>query len=313
MKILVTGGTGLVGNALISKLVESADDVLYVRSKDCDLREAIHVDNVFKKFQPDVVVHLANVVGGLYANMDNNYTFLVDNLKINTNILENCKKYSVKRLINILSTCVFPDKGIVTPLTSDQMLNGEPHFSNTGYAHSKRFMYIASRLLSQTSDTRVVNLTPTNLYGKNDNYNLIDSHVIPAIIHKTYLAHKKNNILFIKGSGKALRQFLYAEDFANVIYQYIYKDLSDDCTTMIVSPPSASEVSIRDLVKVIVTEIGFEGRVIYDPEYSDGQMSKTTDSNELLHHLPHFHFTDLQQGLKETIKHFVENYENVRK
>jgi GDP-L-fucose synthase len=264
--------------------------------------------------------------------MDSNYNMLIDNLKINTNILENCKTYNVKRLINILSTCIFPEENasnnLIYPLTSDQILNGKPHHSNSGYAHAKRMLYVGSKLLSTTSDIKVVNLIPTNLYGKNDNYNIHNSHVIPGLIHKTFIAKENfdKNLcrstdsigntsckLIIKGSGNAKRQFLYVDDFARVILHFVNCTLAQQCSALIVSPPKEQEITIRSLVNSITKQFDFKGKIIYDTDYPDGQHLKTTDSNELLNFIPDFKFTDLSKGLEENITFFNENYETVRK
>lgn len=310
MKILVTGGSGLVGNA-IKKLVKNEDEYLFLSSKSCDLRIKNQVESIFKDFLPDVVIHLANKVAGLYGNMNNNYLFLVENIEMNINVLEMCRKYKVKKLINILSTCVFPDKGVNYPLTSDQICNGEPHSSNYGYSYSKRILYNGGKLLSLSNDIKVVNLIPVNLYGENDNYNLEMSHVIPGLIHKCYLSQKENKDLVIKGSGKALRQFLYAEDFANIIMHFVKTNFNEKYIESIVSPSVEFEISIKTLVNKIVEIFQFKGNVIYDTSYSDGQYSKTADSSELQKYI-HYNFTNLDEGLTKTIQYFIENYEKLR-
>lgn len=316
-KILVTGGTGLVGEAIYNQRINfntiGKIEWLFLTSSDCDLRLIDNVEYLFKSFTPDIVIHLAAKVMGLYGNLDNNYSMLVDNVKINTNILDACKKYKIKRLINVLSTCVFPDKNVNYPLTSNQMLNGEPSETNYGYSYSKRLLSIGSKLLTQESDITVINLIPTNLFGLNDNYNLINSHVIPGIIYKCYKAEKNNSNLFIKGTGQSKRQFMYANDFANIILQFIYLPLTSNLHSLIVSPPIESEMRISDLVNCIVSEFDFKKLVVYDKISSDGQISKTCSDIELLKYLPNFEFTPFSLALQKTIKHFKKNYKNIRK
>lgn len=343
-KILVTGGSGLVGKS-IKNLIENDGKVpltktsldgkvpltqtsldgkvswLFLSSKDANLMNSSEVENLFESFRPTIVIHLASKVAGLYGNMDNNYSMLIDNIKIHTNVLEACKKFKISKLINILSTCVFPDKGVVYPLTSDQIMNGAPHFSNEGYAYSKRFLLTGSELLSKSGNIKVVNLTPTNLYGENDNYNLIKSHVIPGLIHKCYLGtfndagvrrqgKTNDNIFFIKGSGRARRQFLYTADFAKIILHFVKSDLIEDSTSIIVSPPAESEITIRNLVDLITNEFKFEGKIIYDTDFSDGQYSKTCNDSELKRYIPDFKFTSMEDGLKSTIQYFIENFDS---
>jgi GDP-L-fucose synthase len=345
MRVLISGGSGLVGSS-IKELINSTStkndyEYMFLSSTHTDLRNSVACEKLFSNGNFDIVIHLAAKVGGLYANMDSNYNMLIDNLKINTNILECCKTYNVKRLINILSTCIFPEENasnnLIYPLTSDQILNGKPHHSNSGYAHAKRMLYVGSKLLSNTSDIQVVNLIPTNLYGKNDNYNIHNSHVIPGLIHKTFIVKENfdknlcrstdsfksngslsegistNCKLIIKGSGNAKRQFLYVDDFAKVILHFVNCILPKQCNSLIVSPPKEQEITIKSLVNSITKQFDFKGKIIYDTDYPDGQHLKTTDSNELLNFIPNFKFTPFQQGLEENIIFFNEHYETVRK
>lgn len=318
LKILVTGGYGLVGKSL-QKVVKACnfDGNFYFLSRaDCDLRNSEQTTNWFKQYNPDVVVHLASRVGGVYDNMNGNYEYLVDNARININVVDSCKVVGVKMLINILSTCIFPDKNVSYPLTSNQLHNGLPHNSNIGYAYSKRLLHLASHLLTlEQQDTFVVNLTPTNLYGDYDNYNLQSSHVIPGLIHKTAIA-KTTGELQVYGTGKAMRQFLYVDDLSNVILNFIdlYKSgsLNEMEISCIVSPPESSEISIKSLIEEICHISNFTGKIHYDTSYSDGQYKKTASSNELSKYLPHFTFTSISSGLKNTIKFFNKNREQLR-
>lgn len=313
MKIIVTGGDGLVGRSLYTLTNDSQlkHEFIYLNKKDCDLRNDLHVDKLFNYYKPDIVIHLAAKVGGLFFNIDSNYNMFIDNNKINTNILEACKKYNIKRLINILSTCIYPDN-TTYPLSSKNILNGKPHDSNSGYSHAKRFLYIGSQLLTNISDIHIVNLTPTNLYGFNDNFNLTSSHVLPALIHKTYIAKNNNSNLIIKGNGESLRQFVFSNDLAVIILFFIDCVLEKQFNELIIGPPIEHEISIKNLVNNIVSQFNFKGNVIYDTHYNNGQLKKTVDSTELLRYMPDFKFTPLDIGLKYTIKFFIENYNSLR-
>lgn len=317
MTIIVTGGYGLVGHALQKCINDRADlsHFYFVSRSECDLRDSEAVNQLFTTLAPvEAVIHLASKVGGVYDNMNGNYTYLLDNTRINTNVVDACKRYNVKRLINILSTCIFPDVNITYPLTSDQLHCGLPHDSNIGYAYSKRILHVASELLSKTGGTEVVNLIPTNLYGEYDNYNLVSSHVIPGLIHKTWNAKQSSNaFLEIYGSGNAVRQFLYADDLARVILEFLDLSLSDKHVTCIVSPPATSEISIKNLVKIICSIFNFTGTIKYNVEYSDGQLRKTASNTELQRYLPDFQFTPFVVGIENTIDFFIKNYEVVRK
>lgn len=312
--ILVSGGSGLVGTSikdLVSNTMHN-DDYIFLKSADCDLRNEYQVDELFKNIKPDIVVHLANIVAGLYGNINNNYNMLIDNVKINTNILENCRKYNVKRLINTLSTCVFGNN-LNYPLTSDQMYDKKPDNSNEGYSYSKRLLDTGSKLLTQCSDLKVVNLIPTNLFGANDNYNLYKGHVLPVIIHKTFIAKKNFQPVIIKGIGNSLRQFVLSDDLARIILHFIDCKLEKQFNQLIVGPSIENEISIKELVNKIVQIFEFNGEVIYDSNFSEGQYKKTVDDSELLAYIPDFKFTSLNVAVKETIDYFIENYETIRK
>lgn len=320
-KVLITGGSGLVGKSiqtLVSNYYKDEYEYIFLSSSECDLRNETSVDDLFKTYKPEIVIHLASLVAGLYGNMENNYNFLIDNIKININLLDACKNYGVKRLINILSTCVFPEKtkynNLTYPLSSDQILNGPPHESNIGYAYSKRILYIASNLLSKINDNlEIVNLIPTNLYGEYDNYNLQKSHVIPGLIHKIYLAKDNDTDLHIMGSGMARRQFVYTNDFAKIILNFVSIPLEKTFNSIIVCPGKEDEITIKELVNKLVAIMKYNGKIIYNNEYADGQNIKTTDSAELLQYIPDFKFTKLDEGLENTINYFIENFNNIRK
>jgi GDP-L-fucose synthase len=314
MKIIITGSMGLVGKTLQQLIQDLKADktceFLYLSSSLCDLKNYNNVLDTFTNFTPDIVIHLASIVYGLYGNMNSNFTMMIDNLKIHTNVLQACKTFKVKKLINILSTCVFPDSGITYPLTSDQILNGPPNYSNEGYAYSKRFLMTGSDLLSKETGMIVINLIPTNIYGSFDNYNIEKSHVIPGLIHKCYLAKKNNTSFVINGTGNAKRQFLYAHDFCKIIFQSITFNKN---VNIVVSPPQTYELSIKQLVEKIVKKFDFKGPIIYDIQFSDGQYLKTSDSKEVLQNFEGFVFTNLEKGLSDTIAYFITNYPNIRK
>jgi len=306
--ILVTGSNGLLGKSL-QKIVSQYQEgykFFFLTRSDCDLTDIHSIKNMFKTIQPDIVIHLASVVGGVYENMNNNYRLFLDNIRINTNIIDACNLFKVKKLINILSTCIFPDLNIKYPLTADQIHNGPPHFSNMGYAYSKRILHIGASLLP---NTQVINIIPTNLYGENDNYNIDKAHVIPALIHKTYLAQLNNTPLYISGSGNALRQFLYIDDLSNIIYNLVKTQDNLKQRDIIICPPESHEISIKDLVNKIVNIFDFNGKIVYDTTKNDGQLKKTSKSDELLHD---YNFTNINTGLINTISYFIKHYNTLR-
>jgi len=325
IKILVTGSNGLVGKSL-QKIVQLKNNdksvqFYFLTKKDCDLLDINEVYLKFCEITPDIVIHLASMVGGVYENINNNYTLFLNNIRINTNIIDACNRYRVKKLINILSTCIFPDQNINYPLTPDQIHNGPPHDSNMGYAYSKRVLHIGASLLPgvKNGHMKVINIIPTNLYGENDNYNIAKAHVIPALIHKTYLASKNNTPLVINGSGNALRQFLYVDDLSNIIYvlslnnsEKIPNSNSEriqNIQDFVICPPKSHEISIKQIINKIVNIFNFKGEIIYDTTVTDGQLKKTSQSSKEYIDYP---FTNINVGLINTIGYFIKNYNTLR-
>jgi GDP-L-fucose synthase len=311
-RILITGGSGLVGKSLEKKLLNQ--ECLFLSSKTCNLLNFNQVYNTFYSYKPTHVIHLASRVGGLYDNLESNYEFLSDNLQMHLNVVKMCELFNVKVLINIQSTCVFPNKIKEYPIKSEQLHEGEPHYSNAGYAYSKRMLEKLSFFLYQKSDITVYNLIPTNLYGENDNYNIIKGHVIPSLIHKTWNAINNNTDLVINGDGSASRQFLYVSDFADIIVFFVNKDISTKTyKSIIIAPPENHEIKIKELVEKITSKLGFKNKIIYDSTYSNGQVKKTVSDIELKENGIDYDFTDLDSGLHKTIMFFIKNYNIIRK
>lgn len=322
-KILVTGSNGLVGKYLEEIINQRSMcifyNIIYIQRNEVDLRDETQVLSIFKNIKPDIVIHLAASVGGLYFNMDNNYQIFMDNVKINGNILTACDKFNVSKLINVLSTCVFPDKQL--PETSESIFNehlnsknihdGKPHPSNEGYSYSKRLLEIGSRLLSEKGKLKVVNLIPTNLYGKYDNFNIKNGHVIPALIHKMYLAKRDNTQFNVLGSGLAKRQFVYAGDFAEIIIKFVNLDIKKSNVSCIISPPSSDEVIITDIIDLLQGCFEFDNPIVYSGLSNNGQLKKTCNDYELKAFFD-FKFTTLKNGLQKTTTFFIQNYPDLR-
>jgi len=304
MKVLVTGGSGMVGNAIKRNIDD--DIYLFLSSKDCDLSNLEDTDKLFKNFSPDFVIHLAACVGGLFKNMNNKVEMLEKNLLINFNVIKCCHKYKIKKCISCLSTCIFPDK-TKYPINENMLHNGPPHTSNDAYAYSKRLLEIHSRAYRENFNNNFVCVIPTNIYGRNDNYSLTDGHVIPALIHRCYLAKRDGLNFIVKGSGKPLRQFIYSDDLAKLILKVLYCDY--EIENIILSVPPRDEVSIKDIATMIARNFDYEKKLVFDQTYSDGQYKKTAD-NSLLMDLFMFNFTNIEDGLKDTVNWFIENYQN---
>lgn len=300
-KTLITGGTGLVGSAFPSRGG-------YVKiSSNIDLRNEIETKNIFRKVNPENVIHCAARVGGVGYNRVSNAEFFTDNVKININVLDACKDFKIKKLVSFLSTCIFPENASY-PLTEEKIYMGKPHKSNYGYAYSKRMLDVQTTVYREQYDVNFVSVIPTNIYGPNDNFNLVRGHVIPSLIHKCYLAKKRNKEFKVWGSGKALREFIFSKDIAKLTELII--DSYDDPEPVILS--TSNEVSIEYLVDLIIKSLDFRGKVIFDKTKPEGLFRKPTDTKKLKNIFPNFKFTSIETGIDETIRWFIENYDKAR-
>jgi GDP-L-fucose synthase len=298
-KLLVTGGNGLVGSSIISDVKVG---------KEYDLRNFDETNKMFEIHKPTHVIHCAGKVGGLGANMNNKGQFFYDNIMINTNVIESARKNNVKKLVSFLSTCVFPDN-IEYPITEKKIHLGEPHLSNYPYAYSKRMADIQIRAYREQYGLEYVSVVPTNIYGPNDNFSLENGHVIPMLLHKMYNSQRDNTDFVVWGSGKPLREFIFSKDIAK-LSEWAVNDYNES-EPIIFS--NSNEISIKELVDLLVKEFNFKGNVKFDLNKPDGQFRKPSDNSKLKSYLPYFQFTPIEIGIKETVNWFIENYEKARK
>lgn len=312
MRILITGGSGLVGKALEQLLSDDKNcKTFFLSSKDCDLTDMKKCIGCFDSFKPEYVIHLAAEVGGLFKNMRKKVELFTNNVKINMNVLECCHMFKVKKCISCLSTCIFPDN-IEYPINEEMLHNGEPHYSNFGYAYAKRMLEIQSRLYYEQYGDKFVTIIPTNIYGKHDNFHLEDAHVIPALIHQCYLAKKENVPFQIRGTGKPLRQFIYSSDLALLIMDVL--ENYDDKEPIILSVSEKEEISIEKVAKIIAEVMDYKENLYFEDGYSDGQYKKTASNTKMMKYLNYsFEFTPIEQGIIDTVQWFIENYDNCRK
>jgi len=321
--VLVTGGSGLVGSALRNACgPELKYRFTFASSRDCDLTDYDATLQYFRKVAPHAVIHLAAAVGGLFKNMRCKVDMFETNVCINMNVLRVCYELGVSKVVSCLSTCIFPDDKTKTEEINEAMLHaGPPHASNDAYAYAKRMLEVQSRCYREQHGRNYVCVIPTNIYGPHDNFHLDDAHVIPALIHKCYLAKQQGMPLVVAGSGAPLRQFIYSHDMALLLiwtlehYDATSDDLSmDGAGSIILSVDPADEISIAQVVRHIADAIGFENDIVYDTAQADGQRKKTADNSKFkrIYGSP-FAFTSIRQGLRETVQWFVQNYRDVRK
>nr|CAG8552142.1 7443_t:CDS:2 [Entrophospora candida] len=312
--ILVTGGSGLVGKG-IEWVIENdksekfgkkaGEKWIFLNSKDGDLKSKEATKAIFEKYKPTHIIHLAALVGGLYKNMKFKLDFLRDNLLINDNVLHIAHEHKVKKVVSCLSTCIFPDK-TTYPIDETMIHNGPPHDSNFGYAYAKRLIDAQNKAYNDQFGDNFTSVIPTNVFGPYDNYDLEDSHVIPGLLHKCYLAKKNKTPFIVSGTGKPLRQFIYSRDLARLIIWVLREYTEID--PIILSVGEKDEISIKDVADSIVKAVGFEG------EYSvtDGQFKKTANNGKLIKYLPDFKFTPFDVAIKESADWFLQNFDTAR-
>jgi GDP-L-fucose synthase len=309
MRILVTGGNGLVGSAIKTIADKYNYEFIFTSSIQCDLTNWEQTINYFEIIKPYFVIHLAANVGGLFKNLSQKVDMFEYNLLININVLRASHQLKVKKLIACLSTCIFPDK-TTYPIDETMVHLGPPHYSNETYAYSKRMLEINCKAYREQYGDNFICVIPTNIYGPNDNFNLLDAHVIPALIHKCYLAVQSNEQFEVSGSGKPLRQFIYSEDLAILIMLVLEK--YNDSESIILS--TSDEISIGDISKIIAKKFNYTNKLVFNTLKSDGQFKKTASNAKLINLIDNnFKFTEINNGLEITIDWFYKNYNCLRK
>ena len=319
--ILLTGSAGLCGSAIQALFADetnkpSTDTTLHCStSSDTDLCSTASTEALFERVQPSHVIHCAARVGGLFKNQREPVEMGRLNMLMQDNIFESCKRHR-SRLIIFLSTCIFPDKTSY-PINESMLHDGPPHPSNAAYAYSKRFAETMSHAYRSEYGLDSICVIPTNLYGPNDNFELQDAHVIPALIHKAILARRAGEKLIVAGSGKPLRQFLYSKDLAIVVL-LLLKHYDSSKGPIIISPSPDTEVSIGDVARLIATFTGLgEENIVFDTSKSDGQHKKTADNLKLksflAEHAPSFTFTPLEEGIKASCEWMESHFDTCRK
>tara|TARA_Y100000310_G_scaffold293621_1_gene323338 strand:- start:3188 stop:4114 length:927 start_codon:yes stop_codon:yes gene_type:complete len=306
MKIVVTGGTGMVGNGF--RNLETEHELIFVGSKDYDLRQLLDTQRMVEDHRPETIIHLAAKVGGVKGNSDFVADFFSDNIRINTNVLSVAHKLGVKKVVSLLSTCVYPDTATY-PLTEEQIHSGEPHPSNFGYAYAKRMLDVHSRALRQQYGCNFICAVPNNLYGPCDNFDLENGHVIPSIIRKVWEAKRTGSSPVLWGDGSPLREFTYSRDIA-IALLFLLENYDSPAPVNI---GMTNEVSIKDIVEMICESLEYDGEIIWDITKPSGQFKKPSSNQHFLSFgWPNTAYTPLSEGIQLTCEWFKENYPNVR-
>jgi GDP-L-fucose synthase len=299
--ICVTGGSGFLGRHVVARLAECGyQKVAVAAHSDYDLVKAEDVARLYRDIDPQIVIHLAAVVGGIGANSQRPGTFFYDNLMMGANMIEGARIHGLEKFVQVGTVCSYP-KFTPVPFKEADLWDGYPEETNAPYGVAKKALLVQSQAYRQQYGLNGIYLMPANLYGPGDNFNPDSSHVIPALIKKFIDAmESRQSFVEIWGTGSATREFLYVADAAEGVVLASEKYNGGEPVNL----GSGHEISIRDLVQQIATELGFEGEIRWDRSKPDGQPRRaldTTLANELFGFRAH---TDFKEGLRRTIESY---------
>jgi GDP-L-fucose synthase len=304
MKVLILGSNGLVGSSLNRVLSESnkVSEIIGATRNDANLFSLEETKTLISKNSPNVIINAAAKVGGIYANDTFRTEFIMDNLKINMNVIEACKNYEEIKIVNLGSSCIYP-LNAENPIKEESLMTGELEPTNSPYAIAKIASIEMGRALNLQYGNVVLNLMPTNLYGPNDNFSENKSHVIPGLIRRMHNAKMNNEKEFsVWGTGTPLREFLFVDDLSSAI-EYL---LDYDVTYDLLNVGSGLEISISKLANLIKSTINFKGNIVFDKNMPNGNPRKFIDSTKI-NNLGWKPRVSLEDGLEITYKWFLEN------
>ena len=294
----------------LSKYLGNNNNLEVIRSsrEDTNLFDYKSTKKLISESSPDIIVNAAAKVGGIYANNTKRTEFLLENLKININILESCIDQPSIKIINLGSSCIYP-LNAKNPINEEEYMNGALEPTNSPYAMAKLTSIELGRSLKIQYGHKIVNLMPTNLYGPNDNFSKENSHVIPGLISRMYDAKINNDEVFkIWGTGKPLREFLFVNDLSDAINFIITNDIEND----LINIGSGEEISINELATKISKTLNFSGELLFDDSKPDGNPRKLLDST-LINSLGWKSKTSLDEGLNQTYEWFINNFDKIKK
>jgi len=307
-KIYVAGHTGLVGSALVRTLVKEGHGNLITRDQgELDLREKDEVELFFKGEEPEYVFVAAARVGGIWANSTYPANFILDNLRIASNVIHAAYLYKVKKLLYLGSSCIYPREA-PQPIKEEYFMTGALEPTNAAYATAKIAGITMCQAYNRQYRTNFISAMPTNLYGPNDNYDLQNSHVLPALIRKFVDAKiNKKPTVTVWGSGKPRREFMYVDDLARACIFLMHNYDGSE----IINIGTGEDISIADLASLIKRVVGFKGEIVYDSSKPDGMMRKWLDVTKI-HKLGFKHKIGLEEGVGKACKWYINNYEEAQ-
>lgn len=305
-KIYIAGHRGMVGSAIFKKLKEEGFDNLLVKtSQQLDLRNQEQVAAFFDAEKPEYVFLAAAKVGGIVANNTYRADFLYENLQIQNNVIHSAYSSKVKKLMFLGSSCIYP-KMAPQPLKEEYLLTGLLEPTNEPYAIAKIAGIKMCDAYRDQYNCNFISVMPTNLYGYNDNYHPENSHVLPALIRKIHQAKKnKSENVMIWGSGKPLREFMFADDLADACY-FLMENYNEP---NLINIGTGKDLSIADLAEMIKNIIGYKGALIFDTTKPDGTPRKLMDVSKL-NSLGWRHTTELEDGIRLAYADYLDRYEN---
>jgi len=303
--VVVTGGAGFLGKYVVERLRQKRCKEIFIpRSKDYNLVEMEAVKRLYRDFNPDIVIHLAASVGGIGANRKNPGKFFYENIMMGVQMIEQGRIFGIEKFVALATICSYP-KYTPVPFKEENLWNGYPEETNAPYGLAKKMLLVQSQAYIQQYGFNSICLFPVNLYGPRDNFDLESSHVIPALIRKCIEAIEENkNEIVVWGTGNVTREFLYVEDAAEAIVLATEKYNKSNPINI----GAGFEISIKDLVKLIVDLTGFKGEIVWDTSKPDGQPRRILDVSKAEKEFAFKAKVSLEEGLKRTI----EWYKNVK-
>ena len=302
MTILVAGGSGLVGSAIVRELKGLNKDVIGISSKDVDLLDRNKTFDFINNLKPTVIIDSAAKVGGIGGNNSYPVEFLSQNLQIQSNLMDAAHAAKVSKFVFLGSSCIYP-RDCAQPIKEEYLLTGELEQTNSAYAVAKIAGIELIKSYRKEYGYKWISVMPTNMYGPNDNFDLENGHVLPVLIRKFVEAKRSGSgNVTLWGSGAPLREFMHVDDFAKAVV--FCMDKYDDSKQINVG--SGREISIKDLAAKISKAVGFSGQIIWDSGKPDGTMRKVLDSSKIAN-LGWKPLISLDQGIASTVEWYLQN------